>query len=162
MPFCRRCVLSEPRPFPILSYVIGDGADNQSKSGSHAARDVLVSKGVRLYISMLSFGSIGGMSDWDRRSAESDPIEMSDLSSASGGLVSGRFGEGPFRRIIYNLKAGKGQATGNLLASMYSGMTRNELIEIELPEPVNDWKKWTLELSNDRKKAHKDWFVIYP
>ena len=45
---------------------------------------------------------------------------------------------------------------------MYSGMTRNELIEIELPEPVNDWKKWTLELSNDRKKAHKDWFVIYP
>jgi hypothetical protein len=143
-------------------YVIGDGADNQSRSGAHAVRDRLVSKGVRLYVSMLSFGSVSGMSDWDRRSAESDPIEMSDLASASGGLVFGRFGSGPFRKVIYNLKAGEGKTTGNLLASMYAGMSRNDVIEIELPEPVNDWKKWTLELSSDRKKSHKDWLVVYP
>ena len=121
-----------------------------------------MSRGVRLYISMLSFGSVSGMSDWDRRSAESDPIEISELSSASGGLVFGRFGVGPLRKVIYVLKPGEGQATGNLLASMYSGMTRNDLIEIQLPEPVNDWKKWSLDLSSSRKKAHKDWFVVYP
>ena len=148
--------------FSDAIYVIGDGADNQSRNGAHAVRDALVGKGVRLFVSMLSFGSVSGMSDWDRRSAESDPIEMSELSSASGGLVFGRFGAGPFRKIIYNLKAGEGQATGNLLASMYAGMTRNDLLEIELPEPVSDWKKWSLELSTDRKKSHKDWFLVYP
>lgn len=143
-------------------YVIGDGADNQSKAGSDAVRDALVRRGVRLFVSMLSFGSVSGMSDWDRRSEESDPIELSRLAVATGGLVFGRFGQGPFRKILYNLKAEEGQATGNLLASMYAGMTRNDLIEIELPELVNDWKKWSLELSSDRKKAHKDWFVVYP
>lgn len=102
------------------------------------------------------------MSDWDRRSEESDPIEMSELSRASGGLVFGRFGMGPFRKIIYNLKAGEGQATGNLLASKYAGTTRNDLLEMALPEPVKDWKKWSLELSSERKKAHKDWFLVYP
>lgn len=143
-------------------YVIGDGSDNQSRKGAHTVRDALVSKGVRLYVSMLSFGSVAGMSDWDRRSAESDPIELVRLSSASGGLVFGRFGVGPFRKVIYGLRAGEGQATGNRLASMYAGMTRNDLIEVELPEPVNDWKKWSLDLSSDRKKVHKDWFVLYP
>lgn len=121
-----------------------------------------MSRGVRLYVSMLSFGSVAGMSDWDRRSAESDPVEMSDLASDTGGLVFGRLGTGPFRKILYGLKAGEGKANGNLLASMYAGMTRNDLIEVELPEPVNDWKKWSLELSSNRKKAHKDWFVVYP
>jgi len=153
--------LGDPR-FSDSIYVIGDGADNQSRNGAHAMRDALVSKGVRWFVSMLSFGSVSGMSDWDRRSAESDPIEMSGLSSASSGLVFGRFGAGPFRKIIYNLKAGDGQATGNLLASMYASMTRNDLIEILLPEPANDWKKWSLELSSDRRKTHKDWFVVYP
>lgn len=154
-------LVGDPR-FSDSMYVIGDGADNQSRNGAHAVRDALVSRGVRLYVSMLSFGSVSGMSDWDRRSAESDPIEISGLSTASGGVVFGRFGFGPFRRVIYGLKAGEGQVTGNLLASMYAGMMRNDLIEIELPEPVNDWKKWSLELSSDRKKAHKDWFAIYP
>ena len=102
------------------------------------------------------------MSDWDRRSAESDPIEMSELSSASAGLVFGRFGAGPFRRIIYNLKAGGGQVTGNPLASMYAGMTRNDLLEMALPEPVEDWEKSSLELSSDRTRARKDWFLVYP
>ena len=143
-------------------YVIGDGADNQSRNGAHTVRDALVSRGVRLYVSMLSFGSVAGMSDWDRRSAESDPIELSDLANDSGGLVFGRFGAGPFRKVLYSLKAKEGQTTGNLLASLYAAMTRNDLIEIELPEPVNDWKKWSLELSSGRKKAHKDWFVVYP
>lgn len=143
-------------------YVIGDGADNQSKAGSDAVRDALVRRGVRLFVSMLSFGSVSGMSDWDRRSEESDPIELSRLAVATGGLVFGRFGEGPFRKILYNLKAEEGQANGNLLASMYAAMTRNELIEIELPEPVNDWKKWSLELSSDRKNAHRGWFIVYP
>jgi len=143
-------------------YVIGDGADNQSRNGAHAVRDALVSRSVRLYVSMLSFGSVSGMSDWDRRSAESDPIEIAGLSTASGGVVFGRFGVGPFRKVIYGLKAGEGQATGNLLARIYAAMTRNDLIEIELPEPVNDWKKWSLELSSDRKKAHRDWFLVYP
>lgn len=91
-----------------------------------------------------------------------DPIEISGLSSVSGGLVFGRFGTGPFRKVIYGLKAGEGQGTGNLLPSMYAGMTRNDLIEIELPEPVNDWTKWSLELSSNRKKTHKDWFLVYP
>lgn len=154
-------LVGDPR-FSDSMYVIGDGADNQSRNGAHAVRDALVSRGVRLYVSMLSFGSVSGMSDWDRRSAESDPIEISGLATASGGMVFGRFGFGPFRRVIYGLKAGEGQVTGNLLASMYAGMMRNDLIEIELPEPVNDWKKWSLELSSDRKKAHKDWFAIYP
>lgn len=154
-------VVGDPH-FSDSIYLIGDGADNQSRNGAHAVRDALVSRSVRLYVSMLSFGSVSGMSDWDRRSAESDPIEISELSGASGGLVFGRFGVGPFRKVIYGLKAGEGQATGNLLASMYAGMTRNDLIEIELPGPANDWKKWSLELSADRKKAHKDWFLFYP
>jgi len=154
-------LVGDPR-FSDSIYVIGDGSDNQSRNGSRAVREALASRGVRLFVSMLSFGSVAGMSDWDRRSQESDPIEMSDLANASGGLVFGRLGAGPFRKVIYNLKAGEGQATGNTLASMYAGMTRNDLIEVELPEPVNDWRKWSLELSNDRKKTHKDWFVIYP
>ena len=153
-------LLGDPH-FSDSIYVIGDGADNQSRNGAHTVQEALVNRGLRLYVSMLSFGRVAGMSDWDRRSAESDPIEMSGLANASGGLVFGRFGAGPFRKVLYSLKAGEGQATGNLLASLYAGMTRNDLIEIELPEPVNDWKKWSLELSSGRKKAHKDWFVVY-
>ena len=84
--------LGDPR-FSDSIYVIGDGADNQSRNGAHAVRDALVSKGVRWFVSMLSFGSV---------------------------------------------------------------------IEILLPEPANGWKKWSLELSSDRRKTHKDWFVVYP
>jgi hypothetical protein len=143
-------------------YVVGDGADNQSRNGAGAVRDALVSKGIRLYVSMLSFGSVGGMSDWDRRSQESDPIEISDLSSASGGLVFGRLGAGFFRKTIYNVKAQEADAAKNILASLYMSMTLNDLVELELPEPGGDRVKWSLEFSGVQKKAHPDWLLVYP
>jgi hypothetical protein len=143
-------------------YVIGDGSDNKSRNGFHDVRDALVSKGVRLYFSMLSFGSVAGLSGWSRRSEESDPKESSDLAVASGGLVLGRLGLGPFRKERYNLTGNQRSSTEAALNSMYLGMTRNDLVEIELPHAVDNWTKWSLELSPQQKKAHKDRFVIYP
>jgi len=154
-------ILGDPA-FSDSIYVIGNGADNHSRNGARAVRDALVSKGVRLYVSMVNFGSVAGMSDWDRRSEESDPLEISDLSKASGGLVFGRLGTSFFRRVLYTVKAQDAGAVKNILASMYLGMTRNDLIDLEFSEAADDWKKLSLELSSAKKKAHPDWFLIYP
>jgi hypothetical protein len=148
--------------FSDAIYVIGDGSDNKSRNGFHVVRDALVSRGVRLHISMLSFGSVAGISGWSRRSEESDPQESADLAAASGGLVLGRLGVGPFRKEFYNLKGKQRDSTETALNSMYMGMTRNDLVEIELPQALDNWTKWSLELSPQQKKVHKDWFVIYP
>ena len=143
-------------------YVIGDASDNKSRHGFHDVRDALVSKGVRLYVSMLSFGSVAGLSGWSRQSEESDPRESSELAVASGGLVLGRMGVGPFRKERYNLNEKQRGSTEAALNSMYLGMTRNDLIEIELPQAVDNWTKWSLELSPQQKKAHKERLVVYP
>ena len=148
--------------FSDAIYVVGDGSDNKSRNGFRDVKEAVVSKGVRLYISMLSFGSVAGLSGWSRQSEESDPRESSELAVASGGSVLGRLGVGPFRKERYNLTGKQRESTEASLNSLYLGMTRNDLIEIQLPQTVDNWSKWSLELSPQHKKAHKDRFVVYP
>jgi len=163
----RDAVLAAMQPlgnpgFSDSIYVIGDGSDNKSRYGFHDVRDALVGKGVRFYVSMLSFGSVAGISGWSRQSEESDPKESAEFAVASGGLVLGRLGVGPFRKERYTLTGNQRANTEASLNSMYLGMTRNDLIEIQLPQAVDNWAKWSLDLSPPQKRAHKDRFVVYP
>jgi len=64
--------------------------------------------------------------------------------------------------VSYNLTKAELRATAVGLNGLYMAMSRNDLLEIELPQSGNKWSKWSLEFSHEKKASHKDWLVMYP
>jgi hypothetical protein len=85
--------------------------------------------------------------------------DLADLATESGGLVLGPLG---LERSGYDLPEPRRRAVANQLSLMYLGMTDNDLIEIELPQSVDKWRKWSLALSPATKKLYKDLWIDYP
>jgi hypothetical protein len=82
--------------------------------------------------------------------------------SESGGLIVGPLGLAPSGSVSYDLTEVERRAIATQLSLMYLGMTDNDLIEIELPQSVDKWRKWSLELSPATQKLYKDLWVAYP
>lgn len=136
-------------------YIITDGGDNESRNRFKEVRDVLVSSGVRLYVTLLASNRL--MPD-----EQSGLIEVAELAKATGGLVLGPVGGQPFGRVSYGLTKNELRGIALRLDELYLAMTANDLMEIELPQIVKKWEKWSLDVSSSQKSAHKDWLVAYP
>lgn len=134
-------------------YVISDGGDNVSRSHLENVRNALASGGVRLHVTLL--GPESRISPQEAASAR----DLADLAAESGGLVLGPLG---LNRSGYDLPEPQRRALANQLSLMYLGMTDNNLIEIELPQSADKWRKWSLELSPATKKLYKDLLIVYP
>jgi len=136
-------------------YIITDGGDNKSRNRLRHVRDDLVSSGVRLYFTLLS-------SERPMQDEQFGQTEVADLAEASGGLVLGPLGGQPFGRPSYNPTKDELRGVAIGLNELYSVMTRNDLIEIELPQTLKKWSKWSLGVSSEQKALHKNWLVVYP
>jgi hypothetical protein len=139
-------------------YLITDGGDNKSKNGFRSVRDALDTAGVRLFVTLLSPDDPGHSAPEE----QAGPIEAADLAAATGGFVLGPLGAGAFGRVSYNLSKDQWRGVAIGLDGLYMAMTRNDLIEIELPQTLNKWSRWSLQFTHDLRKTHKDWLVVYP
>lgn len=150
-------LLADPG-FSDSIYVITDGGDNRSRTRMQVVRNALVNRRVRFYFSLLASESPGLIPTEE----QTGPGEFADLAGATGGFVLGPLGVTPLGRVRYDLTQNelRGIATG--LDGLYMAMTRNDLVEIELPPSGDKWSKWLLELSPEKKALHKDWLVVYP
>lgn len=149
-------LLDEPG-FMNSIYVISDGGDNKSKSGFRSVRDALDAAGARLFVTLLAEDPCGQSPE-----EQEGLIEAADLTAATGGFVLGPLGNAIPGRVNYNLSKDQLSGVAMGLDGLYLAMTRNDLVEIELPQSVNKWSKWSLQFPADVRKTHKDWLVIYP
>lgn len=137
-------------------YVISDAGDNVSRSHLENVRKALASGGVRLHVTLLApetpFSVIPPQ-------YEDNAKDLTDLATESGGLVLGPLG---LDRSGYDVPEPQRRAIANQLSLMYLGMTDNDVIEIELPQSADKWRKWSLELSPATKKLYKDLLIVYP
>lgn len=136
-------------------YIITDGGDNESRNRFQQVRNDLVSSGVRLYVTLLT-------SNRPMPDEQTGLIEVAELAKATGGLVLGPVGGQPFGKVSYGLTKDELRGIAIRLDELYLAMTTNDTIEIELPQIVKKWSKWSLEISSEKKSAHKDWLVAYP
>jgi len=137
-------------------YVITDGGDNESRSRLREVRDDLVSRGVRFYLTLLISNRLLTPEE------QSGPTDVGELVEATGGLVLGPLGGQPFGRVSYKLTKDELHGIAMRLDELYFVMTRNDLIDIELPQTVKKWSRWLLQISPQQKAMHKDWLVLYP
>jgi hypothetical protein len=140
-------------------YIITDGGDNRSRTRLGDLRQSLVSKGVRLFVTLVS------SENRDMRmppEEQNGPSELADLAADTGGFVLGPLGVSPLGKVSYDLteKERHGIAIG--LDGLYMAMIRNDLVAVDFPLTVNKWSKWSLSLSPEEKASHKDWLLIYP
>jgi hypothetical protein len=137
-------------------YVISDGGDNRSRSHLQDVRNALVTAGVRLHVTLLG----PEIPLYAHLPQESESAEgLLDLVDDSGGLIVGPLGLG---NSGYNLAESQRRVLAARLFLMYRGMTANDLVDIELPQSVDKWRKWSLELSPKIKKLYKDLWIAYP
>lgn len=136
-------------------YIITDGGDNESRNRFQQVRNDLVSSGVRLYVTLLT-------SNRPMPDEQTGLIEVAELAKATGGLVLGPVGGQPVGRVSYSLTKDELRGIAIRLDELYLAMTTNDTMEIQLPQIVKKWSKWSLEISSGQKSAHKDWLVAYP
>jgi von Willebrand factor type A domain len=137
-------------------YVISDGGDNLSRSHLNDVRKALAAAQVRLHVTLLAPDS--RISPLESMGA----TDLMELASESGGLIVGPLGLAPSGSVSYDLAEVERRAIATQLSLLYLGMTNNDLVDIELPQAVDKWRKWTLELSPASKKLYKDLWVTYP
>jgi len=137
-------------------YLISDGGDNLSRSHLNDVRKALAAAQVRLHVTLLA--PDGRVSPSESMGA----TDVMELASESGGLIVGPLGLAPSGSVSYDLAEVERRAIATQLSLMYLGMTNNDLVDIELPQPVDKWRKWTLELSPASKKLYKDLWIAYP
>ena len=137
-------------------YVISDGGDNHSRSSFGNVRNALAAAGVRLHVTLLAPESL--ISPQESMGAK----DLTDLVMESGGLLVGPLGKTHTGYVSYDLPEDQRRALATQLSLMYLGMTNNDVIEIELPRPVDKLREWTLELSPATKKVYKDLWIAYP
>lgn len=139
-------------------YAITDGGDNRSRSRMRDVREALVRRGVRLYVTLLSSENPDRMVPEE----QSGPSQVAGLAADTGGFVLGPLGANAFGRVSYNLRKDELRGIAMGLDGLYMAMTRDDLIEVELPRTLKKWSKWSLEFSSEKKAAHKDWLIVYP
>ncbi|MGB8472600.1 MAG: vWA domain-containing protein [Candidatus Acidiferrum sp.] len=144
--------------FDDTIYAITDGGDNTSKNGYRDVRDSLVSRGVRFFVTLLGPGEPGLAPPEELNG----PQDAAALAAASGGLVLGPLGMNRFGKASYNLSKDDFGAIATSLGDLYMVMSRNDLVEIELPQTVNKWSSWRLEFSRGDSAYHKDLLLVYP
>jgi len=137
-------------------YLISDGGDNLSRSHLNDVRKALAAAQVRLHVTLLA--QDGPISPSESLGA----ADVRELAYESGGLIMGSLGLATSGSVSYDLAEVKRRAVATQLSLMYLGMTDNDLIEIELPQSVDKWRKWFLELSPATKKLYKDLWIAYP
>ncbi len=137
-------------------YVISDGGDNHSRSSFGNVRNALAAAGVRLHVTLLAPESLS--SPQESMGAK----DLSDLVMESGGLLVCPLGRTHTGYLSYDLAEDQRRALATQLSLMYLGMTNNDVIEIELPRPVDKLREWTLELFPATKKLYNDLWIAYP
>jgi hypothetical protein len=139
-------------------YAITDGGDNASRSKLGNVRDGLDSRGVRFFVTLLGSDEPG----FGPPEELSGPQDAAALAAASGGLVLGPLGMNRFGKASYDLTKDDFAAIAISLDDLYMTMTRNGLIEIELPQSLDKWSHWRLEFSRGDNAYHKDLLLVYP
>lgn len=87
---------------------------------------------------------------------EAGATELADLVNEAGGVFMDASGANGRGFASYDRKEKQRRALAAGLSLMYRGMTANDLVDIELPQSVGKWRKWSLELSPKTKKLLKD------
>jgi hypothetical protein len=145
-------------------YLITQGFDFRSKASPIDVRNALASSGVRLNLApLVPETEVRGL----RVEARSYP-SVDELAVDSGGLVLAAPGvtvPGSFARqasVSYDLTQEQLKLLSFGLAQLYIGMTRNDLLEVELPQTVDKTSAWSLQFSPASRKIHKDLIITYP
>jgi von Willebrand factor type A domain-containing protein len=142
-------------------YLISDGGDNASHSTSEEVRHTVRKSEVRLYFVVLEPEARLGS-----RMASPEEIlganDVRDMVRASGGLTFGPFAPIRFGKPNYQLSGEDRQILGSELNRFYQAMVSNDLLDIELPHPVEKWSRWKLTLSHDKARLYKNATIEYP
>jgi von Willebrand factor type A domain-containing protein len=143
-------------------YVISDGGDNASRSKPEEVLHAALRSGVRFYfVAVEPEGPPVGS-----RMAVPEVIlgtsDVRDMVRASGGLTFAPFAPGPLGRVNYQLSGEDRRILGSELSRLYQAMVSNELLDIELPRPVEKWSQWRLTLSKDKARLYKNASIEYP
>ena len=150
-------LLGDPS-FSDSLYLISDGLEKRSNARFRQLREGLLRNKVRLYAALLA------PERGYKETVEEENVvrEVSGLAVATGGLILLPIGNGPLGKANYELSPEQQHALEIKLDSLYLAMTRNDLIGIELPQAVDKWTSWSLELSPEERQTQKEWTIAYP
>lgn len=156
--FSALSLLGDPE-FVDSIYLITDGGDNRSQTRLRDLRQALVSKGVRLFVALVSSENQNMRMPPEEQTG---PSELADLAADTGGFVLGPLGASPFGKVSYDLTKNEARGIATGLDGLHMAMTRNDLLDVEFPPAANKWSSWSLSLSPREKATHKDWLLVYP
>lgn len=149
-------LLAPPRSDDVI-YAITDGGDNSSHVGWDKAKRELLSSGVRFYASVITSGSGRGRTPEELNG----PSDLSTLGRETGGFAFEPIPASPLGPVRSNLDEREREALSNSLLSLYRLMVENYLLEVEIPAPVDKWRRWRLEISKEKGRQFKDALVSY-
>jgi len=138
-------------------YVLTDGGDNASERNSADVTQRLAASSVRLF-GVLLRQEVGYR---NRPPDESDPDELSEMASKSGGeILTAAAWHGKQMALSADSEAKlKSQET---LARLYQTILGNKLLEIELPFPIAKNERWELRLSDGARRRWIGTHITYP
>jgi len=133
-------------------WLISDGGENASHVHAHETGERLIRSGVRLFVTALYDPLVS------RATPEevNGPAMLADAAYKTGGkMIVFHSGRAPIRAPENALLP----ASVDLFRT---AMTRDYLLEVELPERLRKPRSWNLKLAGDSKKQWKDVQLIYP
>jgi hypothetical protein len=150
-------MLAPPRSDDVI-YAITDGGDNSSHIRWDQVKRGLLSSGVRLYASVITPDLGRGRTPEELNG----PSDLRALADATGGLIFESIVPPPIGIVRHKLdEKGRKALNANLLR-LYQLMLENYLLEVEIPVPVDKWRRWKLEISKEKRRQFKEAAVGYP
>lgn len=134
-------------------------ADHFSRAHFDEVAHKLTSSGVRLFLVGL-FHRLG--SRYRTPEELKEPISIVQLvKNTGGGMVAPSVSAAPYGQNTWSNSKEVERVT-SAMKDFCSGITKDDLLEFELPEPVDKRRSWELRFSPEKKKQFKGAEISYP
>jgi hypothetical protein len=139
-------------------YLITDGGENASRATPTEMLRRLAPSGSRMFLSFLP-SSLGYRNLTAEEITASD--EMIKMAHATGGAVFGGVTKSRSGALLLSGNYDQKLTFSTLLDHFYQTMVSGHRMEIELPNRVDKWRDWKLELSKEKQREFKDFQLGY-
>ncbi len=144
----------EPPAEGDVIYVITDAGENASKIREKDVRQILISKGIRIFTFRV------GLPEGDLTQSDLNGIEiMKELVADTGGVEAVVSGRAIDRKWLWLDKSGKPTKINRALAMQYESIPVHYNLLLELPGYLQTMTTWTLELVGLKTR---DVILTYP